>query len=72
MTATPFAVEEVSIASLHEAILSGRTTCTAIVDAYLARIAAYDKNGPALASILAINPQAREIATRLDDHFAQS
>jgi len=42
------------------------------VDAYLARIAAYDKNGPALASILAINPQAREIATRLDDHFAQS
>ncbi|MBN9603590.1 MAG: amidase [Afipia felis] len=72
MTATPFAVEEVSIASLHEAILSGRTTCTAIVDAYLARIAAYDKNGPALASILAINPQAREIATRLDDHFAQT
>lgn len=68
----PFTVEEASITSLHKAILSGRTTCTTIVDAYLARIAAYDKNGPALASILAINPQAREIAARLDEHFART
>jgi Asp-tRNA(Asn)/Glu-tRNA(Gln) amidotransferase A subunit family amidase len=68
--AAPFTVEEATIASLHEAILSGQTTCVAIVDAYLARIAAYDKNGPALAAILAINPQAREIAAHLDAQFA--
>ncbi len=68
----PFAVEEASIASLHEAILSRRTTCTAIVDAYLARIAAYDRRGPALAAILATNPQAHESAARLDEHFART
>lgn len=70
--AVPCAIDEASIASLHEAILSGRTTCIAIVDAYLARIAAYDRNGPALATILAVNPQAREIAARLDAQFAKT
>ena len=70
--AAPFAIEEESIASLHDAILSGRTTCVAIVEAYLARIAAYDKDGPALAAILAVNPQARETAARLDAHFART
>jgi amidase len=70
--AAPFAIEEATIASLHEAILSGRTTCVAIVDAYLARIAAYDKNGPALAAILTINPHAHEIAARLDAEFAKT
>lgn len=68
----PFAVEEASIAALHEALLSQRTTCVAIVEAYLARIAAYDHKGPALAAILALNPQARETAARLDAHFANT
>ncbi len=68
----PFAVEEATIASLHEAILSGRTTCVAIVDTYLARIAAYDRHGPALTAILSINPHAREIAARLDAQFAKT
>jgi Asp-tRNA(Asn)/Glu-tRNA(Gln) amidotransferase A subunit family amidase len=71
-SATPFAVEEASIAALHEAILSGRTTCGAIVDAYLARIAAYDRNSPALAAILSVNLQARETAARLDAQFAKT
>jgi Asp-tRNA(Asn)/Glu-tRNA(Gln) amidotransferase A subunit family amidase len=70
--AVPFTIKEATIASLHEAILSGRTTCVAIVDAYLARIAAYDRDGPALAAILAINPQASDIAARLDAHFART
>jgi Asp-tRNA(Asn)/Glu-tRNA(Gln) amidotransferase A subunit family amidase len=71
-SAAPFAVEEASIASLHEAILSRRTTCVAIVEAYLARIAAYDHKGPALAAILALNPRAREMAAQLDAHFART
>jgi Asp-tRNA(Asn)/Glu-tRNA(Gln) amidotransferase A subunit family amidase len=70
--AAPFTVEEATIASLHEAILNGRTTCVAIVEAYLARIAAYDKDGPALAAILTINPHAHEIAARLDAEFAKT
>jgi Asp-tRNA(Asn)/Glu-tRNA(Gln) amidotransferase A subunit family amidase len=70
--AAPFTVDEATIASLHDAILSGRTTCVAIVDAYLARIATYDKDGPALAAILAVNPQAREMAARLDAQFAKT
>lgn len=37
-------IEEASIASLHEAITSGRLTCADVVRAYLARIEAF--NGP--------------------------
>ena len=43
----------------------GRLTCRALVDAYLRRIDAYDKNGPALNAIVVVNPDAdREAPTR--------
>jgi amidase len=40
--AAPFAVEEATIAGIHEAIRSGATTCTAVVRAYLDRAKAYN------------------------------
>lgn len=40
--AAPFQIEEVTIAGLHAAITSGRTTCTAIVQAYVERARAYN------------------------------
>lgn len=39
---TPFQVEEATIADLHAAITSGRTTCRAVVEAYVARAKAYN------------------------------
>jgi len=41
-SAEPFHVEEVTIADLHAAITSGRTTCKQVVQAYIARAQAYN------------------------------
>ena len=68
----PFDVEEATIAQVHEAMKSGRLTCRALVDAYLRRIEAYDKNGPAINAIVVLNPDARKQADELDRRFAQS
>ncbi len=68
----PFEVEEATIAQVHDAMKSGRLTCRALVDRYLARIAAYDKNGPAINSLILVNPDAQKQADELDRRFAQS
>ena len=70
--AAPFEVEETTIAGVHDALKSGRLTCRALVDAYLKRIAAYDKNGPAINSLILINPEAVKQANELDRRYAQS
>jgi len=41
-SAPPFLVEEATIADLHRAIQQGRTTCTAVVQAYVERARAYN------------------------------
>jgi amidase len=61
-----FPVEEVSIADLEAAYLVGRTTARAVTQAHLDRIAAYDKRGPLINSLITINPRALEDADRLD------
>jgi amidase len=68
----PFQVEEATIAQVHEAMKTGRLTCRALVDAYLRRIDAYDKNGPALNAIVIVNPEARAQADALDQRYKQS
>jgi amidase len=68
----PFEVEEATIANVHDAMRAGRLTCVALVGQYLRRIAAYDKNGPAINSIVLINPDAEKQAAELDRQFAQS
>jgi len=45
---------------------AGGVTSRMLVDLYLARIEAYDKQGPALNAIVAVNPRAREAADALD------
>jgi Asp-tRNA(Asn)/Glu-tRNA(Gln) amidotransferase A subunit family amidase len=59
-------IEEVTIAELHAAIREGRATCRAFVEAYLARIDANDKRGPAINAIVVLNPRALSIADSLD------
>lgn len=61
-----FDVFEVSIVELQAAQADGRVKARGLVDAYLARIAAYDQAGPGLNAIVTLNPRAREEADALD------
>jgi amidase len=61
-----FELEEVSITDLQRGMQGGRWTARTITEAYLSRIAELDQRGPALHSLLDINPDALAIADRLD------
>jgi Asp-tRNA(Asn)/Glu-tRNA(Gln) amidotransferase A subunit family amidase len=63
---TPFAVEETTLAQLHSAYLSGKTTAHDVTQTYTNRIKAYDKRGPYLNSIITLNDHALAEADRLD------
>ncbi len=66
-----FAIEETTIAQIHSAMTEGRLTARQLVEQYLARIEAYDKQGPSLNAIVVINPRALERADQLDSAFAR-
>lgn len=68
--APPFDVVEATIADIHAAMRSGTLTCRNLVEQYLRRIEAYDKNGPALNAIIRVNPDALADADVLDRRFA--
>lgn len=59
-------VAEKSIARLQSDMAAGRVTSEEIVRAYLARIAAIDRAGPALESVIALNPDALKDARQAD------
>src|SRR5216117_2570957 len=61
-----FDVMDRSIEDLQRALEAGEITSRRLVDLYLARIEAYDKQGPALNAIVTLNPRAREAADALD------
>src|SRR2546425_890482 len=62
----PFDLDEATIADLQQRMVSGRDTARSIAEKYLARIDAVDRSGPALHSVIEINPDALAIADRLD------
>jgi Asp-tRNA(Asn)/Glu-tRNA(Gln) amidotransferase A subunit family amidase len=64
-----FRVEETTIADIHAAMRAGRLTCRGLVEQYLRRIQAYDKNGPAINAIVVVNPAALRVADSLDARF---
>jgi amidase len=66
-----FEVTEATIAETKEAIRSGRVTCRQLVEAYLARIRAYDQP-TRLNAIVLVNPQALADADKLDAEFART
>ena len=65
-----FDVTETTIADVHAAMRAGTLTCRELVTAYVHRIAAYDKNGPALNALILVNPAALAVADSLDRRFA--
>ena len=61
-----FDVAEKSVRELGAALDAETVTSADLVDAYLARIEAFDQRGPAINAMIAVNPRARERAAELD------
>ena len=59
-------VHEATILELQAALADGTATSIGLVDAYLARIAAYGQQGPALNAMIMVNQLAREEAASRD------
>lgn len=64
-----FTVEEATISQVQQGLKDGILTCRELVEAYLARIEAYDQQGPTLNAVITINPKALEEAESLDRKF---
>ena len=59
-------LENTPMSDIIDALASGRVTATALTKGYLARIEAYDRDGPTLNSVRELNPDALTIAGKLD------
>jgi len=68
----PFQIVETTIDDIHMAFRSGRLTARQLVQGYLDRINAHDKQGPTINSIITLNPNALAEADRLDAAFRKS
>jgi amidase len=70
--AVPFQIMETTIDDIHAAFKSGKLTAHQLVQGYLDRINAYDKQGPQINSIITLNPKALEEADKLDAQYKNS
>jgi len=61
-----FEFDETTVADLQGRMASGELTARRVAEAYLARIAALDRQGPELRSVIETNPEALAIADGLD------
>ncbi|MEO5894421.1 MAG: amidase [Vicinamibacterales bacterium] len=61
-----FELDEMTLTQLQDAMASGRYTSRRLVDLYTRRINEIDRNGPALRSVIVLNPDATSIADALD------
>ncbi len=61
-----FEFEEITIADLQDAMKAGKHTARSIAESYLERISQIDKQGPAINSVIELNPDALAIAEVLD------
>jgi amidase len=67
-----FHLIEASITDIHEAMQAGTLTCHSLVQQYLDRIEAYDKQGPAVNAMLYMNPRALQQADAMDQEFKRT
>ena len=67
-TITPpaFELEEMSLSELQQGMQSGKYSSRSLVEKYVDRINDIDKRGPALNSVLELNPDAESTAAALD------
>jgi amidase len=62
----PFELDEVTVAELQNGMAAGKFSSHELARKYLARIDEVDKHGPALNSLIELNPDAPSIADALD------
>ena len=62
----PFELDEITISTLQDGMKSGQFSAHSLVEKYTARIDEIDKHGPALNSVIELNPDALSIAESLD------
>jgi len=65
-----FELDEISISELQDGMKSGKYTARSITEKYLSRIEAIDKQGPAINSVIEINPDALALADAMDKERA--
>lgn len=63
--------EEITIADLTEGIKSRKYTVRSIAEHYISRINEIDKKGPAINSVIELNPDALAMADALDKEFKE-
>ena len=56
-----------SVADIQEAVAAGALSYEHLVELYLARIEAYDRNGPRLNAVIQVHPDALALARGLDE-----
>jgi amidase len=64
-----FQLEEITIDQLQQAYQNEEYTIREVVQLYIDRIESVDNNGPALNSVIQINPEAIQIAEQLDNEL---
>ena len=69
LSAKTFDLENASIADIQAAVDAGALTYEKLVGLYIARIQAYDHQGPAINAVITLNPKALETARALDAEF---
>ncbi len=64
--AARFELQHASLRDIQAAFAAGALSSEKLVQLYLARIRAYDREGPAIRAVLSLNPRAVETARELD------
>jgi amidase len=62
----PFELDEITISDLQEGMKTGKFTARFLVEKYSSRIDDVDQRGPAINSVIEMNPDALSIAAALD------
>ncbi len=71
MEADTFELNEATIDDLQRGMKSGQYTARSITQLYLTRIESLDKHGPAINSVIELNPDALTFADELDREYKQ-
>ncbi len=67
----PSEFDEITIDKLSKGIKSGKYTIRSVTEHYISRINEIDKNGPAVNSVIELNPDALSIADSLDKELKE-
>ncbi len=64
-------LDEITVDELREGFKSGKYTVRSITEEYISRIKEIDKKGPAINSVIELNPDALKIADELDKELKE-